>query len=466
MLNDLKRTLLSIKEHKKDSILIFIIVLILTSFMMIYWIFYLSANQMSKTIKDNVKININISGGFIENQKSEEISLYLTQNELDYDFYLKHIKTIQNIYDEILTYEGVNSTSSIMQMPIDNNINSTYKYIYSYNQDVFDNDNYKIVEGKTFDENYDKGILVNSVISKDNGDGTYIELQLDDLVSFTNSQGEVFTYKIIGFFNHQSTNNIMIDDLMYDLYETSFILPTDELYKMTTLNNTLYITVPTIKVTGVSNADTLETYLKSSLKKLKFEKSKAKNMEDQSAPVSFENYALTIDDSLSKQLEKPIDNIKFLFQIISIFMIVIMFVLLSSFILCVLNSRIHDFGIFIALGQSKLKLIFNFIIEIFIIAILAFLLSIPVSLKLTSFISESMISSNLKRQERIAIISENQDNIDIFKTTEEAYKDYKLTLDAKDYLYVFGITSLIIIISQASVLVVITSIKPKQLLIK
>ena len=75
-----------------------------------------------------------------------------------------------------------------------------------------------------------------------------------------------------------------------------------------------------------------------------------------------------------------------------------------------------------------------------------------------------MIQSNLKRQERIAIISDNQDNMDIFKSTKDAYEDYSLTLNTNDYLYVFGLTTLIILISQVSVLIVITSINPKQLL--
>ena len=75
-----------------------------------------------------------------------------------------------------------------------------------------------------------------------------------------------------------------------------------------------------------------------------------------------------------------------------------------------------------------------------------------------------MISANLKRQERIAIISNNQDDMDIFKATKNAYKDYHFSLTKKDYLIVFSLTSLVIFISQISVLIIITSIKPKQLL--
>ena len=463
MLNDLKRTLLSIKEHKKDSILIFLIVLILTTFMMIYWVFYLSANKMSQTIKDNVKISIDVDGGFLNKTKSEDLSIYLEQQKLNYNFYLNHIKSLQNIFDTSTTYDGVSSTSSITYLSIENDLNSSYRYVYSYDEDVFINDNYKITNGRTFDSNND-GILVNQVISIENEDGTYSSPELDDIVTFTNSNGDSFSYKIIGFFDYESNNQVLTNDLLYDIHQTSFMLPIEELYKMSTLDNILYIEQPTIKVTGVDNANKLYSYINSQLNYLRFVKNEDAELKSDVPVTGYENYSASIDDSMAKQLEKPIDNIKILFQIISIFMIIIMFILLSSFILCVLNSRIHDFGIFIALGQSKLKTIINFLREIFIIAIIAFILSIPISNKLTSIISNSMIQSNLKRQERIAIISENQDNMDIFKSTKDAYEDYSLTLNTNDYLYVFGLTTLIILISQVSVLIVITSIKPKQLL--
>ena len=379
--------------------------------------------------------------------------------------YLNHIKSLQNIFDTSTTYDGVSSSSSITYLSIENNLNTSYRYVYSYDENTFINDDYQITEERTFDNNND-GILVNQVISIENEDGTYSPLELDDIVTFTNSNGDVFSYKIIGFFDYESNDKVLSNNLMYDIYQTSFILPIDELYKMTTLDNILYIKSSTIKISGVDNANSLYNYIKKELNYLRFVKNEDAELKSDEPLRGYENYSVSIDDSMAKQLEKPIDNIKILFQIISIFMIIIMFILLSSFILCVLNSRIHDFGIFIALGQSKLKTIVNFLREIFIIAIIAFILSIPISNKLTSIISNSIINSNLKRQERIAIISDNQDNMDIFKSTKEAYKDYNLALNTNDYLLVFGLTSLIILISQVSVLVVITSIKPKQLLIK
>ncbi len=465
MLNDLKRTILSIKEHKKDSILIFLIILILTTFMMVYHLFYLSANKMSQTIKDNVKINIELDGGFLQETKSDDLSLYLEQNTLNYNFYLNHIKRLQKIFDTSTTYDKVSSTSSLLYLSIENNLNSYYKYVYSFNSDAFINDNYQILEGKMLDEN-NNGILINRVVTIENEDGTYTEPKLGDIVTFTNSNGNTFSYEIIGIFDYTNNGQVLTNDLMYDKTQTSFILPLQQLYEMTTLTNILYIKNPTIKIVGIDNANSLYKYINKELSYLKFIKDDTIAQKSDVPLQGYQNYSVSIDDTMAKQLEKPIDNIKILFQIISIFMIVIMFILLSSFILCVLNSRIHDFGIFIALGQSKLKTIINFLREIFIIAIVSFILSIPITNKLTNIISNSLINSNLKRQERIAIISNNQDDIDIFKSTKEAYKDYNLTLNTNDYLYVFSLTSLIILISQTSVLIIVTSIKPKQLLIK
>ena len=324
MLNDLKRTLLSIKEHKKDSILIFIIILIITSFMMIYWIFYLTANKMSQTIKDNVKITIQLSGGFLDEVDSDSLSLYLDQNKLNYNFYLSHIKKLQNIYDNSTIYKGVTSCGSVLYLKSDNNLNNDYKYIYSYNENAFQNDNYQIVQGKLLDGNNDS-ILINEVVLVQNEDGSYSLPEINAIVTFTSSNGDNYSYKISGFFAHIKDNQILNKDYIYDFEQTTFILPYEELYKMTNINNVLYIKHPTIKIIGIDNANKLVAYINKELTNLEFIKKENKEIKNNSPLVNFDNYSIQIDDSLAKQLEKPIDNIKILFQVISIFMIVIMF---------------------------------------------------------------------------------------------------------------------------------------------
>ena len=462
-INDIKRIFLSIKEHKKDSILIFLIVFALTTFMMIYWVFYLSSEQMSNTIKDNVKIKIEVDGGFLEFINTDYLNSYLAQQELSYSFYVNHIKELVNMFDELSYIEGVSSSPAVIEINLNNNISDSKNYVYSYDEKVFYNDNLVIKEGMNFGNTYDGGILANSYVSIQDEDGNWNPIELDDVVTFTNSNDETFSYKVIGIFDFNDTGDILSSKKLYNSDSTAYILPIEEIYKITTLEDIINISYPTISVTGYDNSNKVLSCINSFYEKIEFPPAKIDD-DNKTTPVTFSKYEATRDDSMYQELQKPIRNIKVLFQAISIFMIIIMFVLLCSFILCVLNSRIHDFGIFIALGQSKMKTIFNFLIEILLISFFAYIISIPISFKLANNISEAMVESNLKRQQRIAIISDNEDNIDVFNSTKEAYKEYSLELTAKDYLCVFGISTLIIFISQASALIVITSIKPKKLL--
>ena len=129
------------------------------------------------------------------------------------------------------------------------------------------------------------------------------------------------------------------------------------------------------------------------------------------------------------------------------------------------RKRKKEFGILIAMGQSKLMTIGDFLFELLLIANLAFALSIPLSVRMTESISHNMINTNIERQKRIAEISFVDKDYEILNEQENLYATYDLRLSNGEYLTLLLMNNGVIIISSAMVMLLIARIKPKDLLL-
>ncbi len=130
-----------------------------------------------------------------------------------------------------------------------------------------------------------------------------------------------------------------------------------------------------------------------------------------------------------------------------------------------MHKRKRDIAIFIALGQTKIKTILNFFLEIVLITTFAFVISIPIGYKITTSITENMIVSNINKQELIADITGNT-SIDELEITRQAYKDYSLNIDIITCALVYLTSIVIVFISSIYSLIKISLISPKELLNK
>lgn len=472
MLNDIKRTLLSIKEHKKDTILIFLIVLILTTFMMIYWVFYLSAEQMSKSINNKTKVSIEINGrlfkGCEDENKLHELfeNMHENKNEIEDDHFINCLKSYTNYfnntynlisglskYDYVLENKYVVKADFICLLE-----NDTYKNNVTISS--FDNgllENYKLINGRYFTQAEIEGggssIIVDSDIFLTNNDGITSQVCVGDTIILLNGNNEEKVFEVIGVVKKENANTSFSDT---DLYNNPILLPSIDILSFAGSGNYLRSSNIYVTVEGKENFDNTLSFLQNHLINYKVSCGK------ESINNSLE---YTVDDSLNNSLQVPIQSIKKLFQVISYIMLIVMFILLFSLLIYVSNSRRRDFGIFIAMGQTKAKTIFNFLSEILIISTMAFLISAPISYKIGISISDYMISTNLKVQEKVAKISNYQEDKDIFEISVSVNNEYKLEFNFSSYLIVYGFVLAIILTSCTFSLINISLIKPKELLV-
>lgn len=87
------------------------------------------------------------------------------------------------------------------------------------------------------------------------------------------------------------------------------------------------------------------------------------------------------------------------------------------------EKRIHEYAVLLAIGQSKLLSIISFALEILIIAFLAISLSFPIGIRVAKPSADKVLEANIKRQERMAMISGNQEDFDVFEKQLALYEE-------------------------------------------
>ena len=155
-----------------------------------------------------------------------------------------------------------------------------------------------------------------------------------------------------------------------------------------------------------------------------------------------------------------------LYSIISIIISFISCLLLINIVIYLNDKRLKEYAILQSLGQSKLLSIISFALEILIIANIAITIALPIGIKVARISSDKLINENLKIQDRLAYITNNQEDIDIFKQQNEIYSNYTITVENKDILMVYGLNNGLVLLSCLYVFIAISKTKPRILISK
>ncbi|PRT04859.1 ABC transporter permease [Bacillus wiedmannii] len=119
--------------------------------------------------------------------------------------------------------------------------------------------------------------------------------------------------------------------------------------------------------------------------------------------IDFNYYKLDAHDSLYKQMIGPIENISSTSQMIIYIVSIAGAIILGLIIMLSIKGRRKEMGILLSIGEKKWKLMAQFVVEVVCVAILAFGLSITTGAKVSQYIGDNLLSSE------IAIASEETD---------------------------------------------------------
>ncbi|PFA07193.1 ABC transporter permease [Bacillus cereus] len=117
--------------------------------------------------------------------------------------------------------------------------------------------------------------------------------------------------------------------------------------------------------------------------------------EAKKSDIDFNYYKLDAHDSLYKQMIGPIENISSTSQMIIYIVSIAGAIILGLIIMLSIKARRKEMGILLSIGEKKWKLMAQFIVEVVCIAILAFGLSITTGAKISQFIGDNLLSSEI-----------------------------------------------------------------------
>ncbi|QWG45161.1 ABC transporter permease [Bacillus mycoides] len=117
--------------------------------------------------------------------------------------------------------------------------------------------------------------------------------------------------------------------------------------------------------------------------------------EAKKSDIDFNYYKLDAHDSLYKQMIGPIENISSTSQMIIYIVSIAGAIILGLIIMLSIKGRRKEMGILLSIGEKKWKLMAQFVVEVVCVAILAFGLSITTGAKVSQYIGDNLLSSEV-----------------------------------------------------------------------
>ncbi|MGE8037438.1 permease [Lysinibacillus sp. KCTC 33748] len=195
--------------------------------------------------------------------------------------------------------------------------------------------------------------------------------------------------------------------------------------------------------------------------------------EAKQSDIDFKYFKLDAHDSLYKQMIGPIENISSTSQMIIYIVSIAGAIILGLIIMLSIKARRKEMGILLSIGEKKWKLMAQFMVEVVCIAILAFALSLATGAKVSQFIGDSLLSSE------IATASEEEENPQNSSTvmvsgpggtlqndTEDPIDEIDVSITGADLGKMGGIGLAIAILATLLPALSILRLNPKQILLK
>ena len=388
----IKNALLSLKKNIGKTILLFVIIVVITNLVIAGLSIQSATKKSMDQIRSSLGNDVTLSVDFRNMKKnrkpseavSNETSLTTTMADS-----LKDLKYVKNYNYQISTSANSNSISAVETASDNSNnqqdtnkpndqpeqasnqvdftisANTTMKYL-----DSFTNNNYKLTKGRlltTKDQNTNNCVIETNLAS-DN------DLSVGDTFTITTTvNDETITQEltIVGIYEIQSTNEIG---------SAHFNNPVNTIYTDLSIGQTL---------TGSSENITSAIYYLDDPENAEAFVELAKKKSD----IDFDTFSLDANNRLYQQNASSLESMQSFAK-----MFVWIVVIAGSAILCLIlaltiRNRYYEIGVLLSLGQSKVKIIAQQLIEVGLIAVVAFVISLGTG-QLTSHYMGNMLESS------------------------------------------------------------------------
>ncbi len=443
----IKNALLSLKKNIGRTILLFFIIVLITNLVIAGLSIQSASNkemqQLQSQLGNDVTLTVNFKNMMQDRQPGEAVNEQSNQITLEMADSVKNLKYVKNYNYTISTSANSDSVSAIKSESSNNmpgrkedegdltiSANTTMKYL-----DSFTNERYKLTSGRllTAKDSSSQNCVIEKNLASDNN------LSVGDtftVYTTVNDQKISQELTVVGIYEIQSSDNMQIGD-------AHFNNPVNTIYTGLSVGQTLSnssenLTSATYYLDDPKNAD---SFVKLAKKK---------------TSIDFNTYSLETNEQMYKQNASSLENMKSYAQLF-----VWIIVIGGSAILCLIlaltiRNRYYEFGVLLSLGQTKVKIILQQLLEILVIAVIAIVISLGTGKVAANSIYQVMESSQTVQQ------NDGPQHMDNNKQDQQKELDVSITSD--NVIELFAITGAVCVVSIIVPATYILRLSPREIL--
>ncbi|GMQ61898.1 ABC transporter permease [Vallitalea sp. AN17-2] len=500
----MKRALKYIKNKKGKTLLLGIIFLIIANFVLAGLLVYNATVKAQEQTRISIGADVNY---IIDNEGIIEDSLKGVLNKDDSSIirasFMGGVTT-----SEKLTEKGGPTYSNIMKV-VDSEYVDSYDISLSFEADIQQLESYTQDTGGANASNHIFDIKLFSDVAPsdfDNGSAELVEGEFPSIDQINSGENVVLVEETIA-----SNNNLKIGDTItntvsvLDYEDVELELKIVGIYKTNEEvdqrligrggasllpQNRLYVPFNILKSIGLSDEELEHLLITSNVIHLKDPLYTDEYKIEAENKIKFNYGKLDANDDLYDSLMGPIEKLGVIAKIMVIIIAVAGAAIIGLITALTVNERKEEIGIMLAVGESKIKIVMQFVIEVTIIAIIAFILSSftgsVIGEKISSTVLESDIISSSDNNNRGFMMrsagqfsmgnskSVNTRGNQVDMNTNRTQKNDKLSLENNKVDINFDITALIQLFGLGLLMSIISTIipslyvmrfNPKQILI-
>ena len=410
------RAYLYIIRKKVRSSILFLIVTLISFFLLSGSVLNTTVNNISKNLYKDVNFGFNIESVDKSNKEIEKDTLKKIEE-------LKGITTKNYIFSKPVNVEGKKVVQENQNITLNDEIKNNSNLVMlngitaSKSNIDFKSEVLKLEKGRHIEENDNNKIMIHEKFAQLNN------VNLGDKIKLS-QEGKILELEVVGIYSGEKTNTFnglssdFIENTVYTDYKSS-----QELSNLMANNKVTSVEY------GVEDPTKLDDVIKT-VENL--------GLSNLTVSKSNKNYEL---------ITSSVESITKITNMIRIGSVVVGVVILSLILMFWVRERTYEIGILLSLGTSKVNLVLQFIVEVLLVTIFGLMIALGIEIAAINYLASNVGS----------VFSE-----DLPKTVADELM--KVSVNGIDIVNLVIVMIAIVIISVVVALLPILKMKPKKIL--
>ena len=410
------RAYLYIIRKKVRSSILFLIVTLISFFLLSGSVLNTTVNNISKNLYKDVNFGFNVESADKSNREIEKDTLKKIEE-------LKGITTKNYIFSKPVTVEGKKVVQENQNITLNDEIKNKSNLVMmngitaSKSNIDFKSEVLKLEKGRHIEENDNNKIMIHEKFAELNN------INLGDKIKLS-QEGKILELEIVGIYSGEKTNTFnglssdFIENTVYTDYKSS-----QELSNLIANN----------KVTSVEYGVEDPTKLDDVIKAVE--------------NLGINNLMVSKSNKNYELITSSVESITKITNMIRIGSVVVGVVILSLILMFWVRERTYEIGILLSLGTSKVNLVLQFIVEVLLVTIFGLMIALGIEIATIKYLASNVGS----------IFSE-----ELPKSIADELM--KMSVNGIDIVNLVIVMIAIVIISVVVALLPILKMKPKKIL--